>query len=236
MTIDAETIAAFADGELSPIEAACVARAIATDPALAAQVQAHRSLRDTLASHYAPIATEAVPDRLSALLQADEHVVDIAQARAERTQRSRLPIWTSSAIAASLILGVGIGTQIPEKSTVGIRDGAMVAQGTLDRALTTQLAAAQDGAPFRILVSFKERGGSVCRGFDSPEMAGIACRTGDEWVLRRTQSSNASQSAGYRQANSSASDILSAAQDMADAPAFDAVQEQAARTNGWRAP
>lgn len=236
MSIDAEMIAAFADGELSPIEAARVARAIAADPALAAQVETHRSLRETLAGHYAPIAAEPVPDRLSAFLKADEHVVDLAQARAERTRRTRLPVWTSSAIAASLVLGVGIGTQLPEKSTIGTRDGAMVAQGTLDRALTTQLAAAQNDAPFRILVSFKERGGSVCRGFDSADIAGIACRTGDDWALRRIQSSRAFQNTGYRQANSSASDILSAAQDMADASAFDAAQEQAARANGWQAP
>jgi len=238
MTIDSATLAAFVDGELSVIEAARVERAIAADPMLAAQVTAHRRLRETLADRYAPVAAQPVPDRLSALLKSSDPVVNLADARAARdmrTQRFRLPIWaTGGAMAASLVVGLGIGTQLPDDSVIGTRNGNLVAQNTLDRALTTQLAAAQKNAPIQMLVSFRERGGSLCRGFDGAGVAGIACRDGDAWIIRRAQASEAQTSADYRQASSAASEILAMAQDISAGTALDEAQEKAARDSGWR--
>ena len=58
MNIDAQTLMAYADGELDPLAAKRVERAIAADPALAVEVEQHRALRARLIADYAPIAAE----------------------------------------------------------------------------------------------------------------------------------------------------------------------------------
>ena len=235
MTIEPETLAAFADNELTPIEAARVARQIAGDPALMAQVTAHRALRARLAGHYAPTAEQAVPERLTALLKDGENVVSLIDARAARAGRFRVPAWAlGGAIAASLVVGLGIGTRLPGEGPIASRDGVLVASGAVDRALSTQLASAQGDAPIRILVSFREKGGAVCRGFDGEGVAGIACRGERGWAIRRIDTQDAQSTATYRQAGSAAPDILGVAQNMADGTAMDSAQEQAARAAGWR--
>jgi len=45
MTIEPEMLMAYADGELDPLNAKRVERAIASDPALAREVERHRALR-----------------------------------------------------------------------------------------------------------------------------------------------------------------------------------------------
>ena len=236
MTIDPETLAAYADGELNPIEAARVERAVADDPALAAQLAAHRALADTLTRHYAPIAAQSVPDRLTALLTRDANVIDLAQARAARTaapSRYRIPVWAAGgAMAASLIVGLGLGMRIPDGAPMTMRGGTLVAQGNLNRALDTQLASVRGEGGVRILLSFRQADGSVCRGFEGQGAAGIACRSGGEWVLRRVQSAAPEANRAYRQAGSA--EVLAAAQDMAAGGALDAAAEQAARDGGWK--
>jgi hypothetical protein len=238
MTIDPETLAAFADGELNAIEATRVERAVASDPALAAQLAAHRALRDKLKSHFAPIAALPVPDRLSALLTQNENVVGLAQAReswTERAQRFRIPVWAASgAMAASLVVGLGIGNGLSDGAPMTTRKGTLVANGSLDRALTEQLASAQDGTAMRILVSFRQADGTLCRGFHGGGVAGIACRDKNSWTIRRAQGVGPETTSTYRQAGSAAADIMTAAQDMAKGGALDAAQEKAARDAGWR--
>src|SRR6185369_970394 len=84
VTIDRELLAAYADGELGPDEVARVEAAIAADPALAAELDAHRQLRATLSSHFAPILDMPVPDRLSAALKTSSNVVDLGEVRRAR--------------------------------------------------------------------------------------------------------------------------------------------------------
>src|SRR3546814_6659225 len=55
MTITPEEIAAFADGQMEGDAKARVAAAVAADPQLARQVEAHRALAARLAGHFAPI-------------------------------------------------------------------------------------------------------------------------------------------------------------------------------------
>jgi len=241
MTIDPELLAAYADGELGPAEAAQVEAAIAADPALADQVAAHRRLRATLSDHFAPIVDMPVPERLTAMLAPKDNVVSLASVRAareeERARRAAPSRWMmGGALAASLVLGLFVGGQFPGGGPIVSRDGQLVASGALDKALTTQLASAQNGASTRILVSFKTGDGRYCRGFESGTTAGIACRDADRWTILRSQASGPmAASGGYRQAGSADADIMAAAQTMAAGPALDAGAEKAARDTGWRA-
>lgn len=240
MTIDPEVLAAYADGELGREETARIEAAIAADPALAQAVEAHRALRRTLSAHFAPILAMPVPERLTNALMPRDNVVDLAAARQSR-QESNTPRWTfphwatGGALAASLALGLVLGGQLQTGRPISSRDGKLVASGALEKALTTQLASAQsESAPVHILLSFQAKDGRYCRGFEEDATAGIACRADGDWAIVRTQASKLeASSGGYRQAGSSAAEIMVAAQDMAAGGALDADAERAARKAGW---
>lgn len=240
MNVTREMLAAYADGQLGADDAARVEAAIAKDPALAQEVEAHRALRETLSAHFAPILDMPVPDRLKTGLQTSAQVVDLAAVRRAKKEhaaaRAPLPRWAmGGALAASLALGVMIGGQSRQGDQIRSEDGQLVASGALDKALTSQLASAQDDdAPVRILLSFKSGDGRYCRGFESGATSGIACRTGGNWDLVQTRSGGISESTEYRQAGSSATEIMAAAQEMAAGAALDAKAERAARDAGWR--
>ena len=241
MSIDRETLAAYADGELGPEDAARVEAAIAADPALAEEVEAHRKLRAMLAGHFEPVTAMPLPERLTAPLKASgsSNVVDLGAVRRARAQAQAPRIWPSrwamgGAIAASLVLGVMVGGQLSGPGPVTSAGGRLVASGALEGALTRQLASADGKAPVRILLSFKAGDGRYCRGFETEAMAGIACHEGNDWILERTQAGGAHSRTDYRQAGSGTAAIMAAAQDMAPDGALDADAERRARDTGWR--
>jgi hypothetical protein len=225
MTLDDVTLMAYADGELSLLERKRVAQAIASDPALADGVAAFGNLRDRVRDAFAPIAQAPIPDRLGAMVSAN--VVPIGR-------RNPRHFWgIGLALAASLALGVGLGEQW-SGGTAGpviVHGGTRVAAGPLAHALDTQLASASGDV--RILVSFRSASG-YCRAFASAALDGIACRSGTQWRLPRTQSGSAATGSAYRQASSEHAQLMAAAQDMMIAAPLDAVAERHARANGWR--
>lgn len=228
MTITPEDLAAFADGELDPQRAAHVAEAVAADPALAAQVAAHKALRARLGAHFAPILDAPVSEALSAPLRpAAAEVVDLAAARERREHTRTLPRWTwlaAPALAASLVLAVFLR---------GGGDAGGYAQGPLVATLDTQLAAGPPGdGDTRILLSFRDKAGDYCRAFAGAQQSGIACRDARGWRMVAGEGGVEAQRGDYRMAGSA--DVLALAQELADGPALDAQQEQAARARGWR--
>lgn len=239
MSVTREMLAAYADGELGAAEQAEVEAAIAADPALAREVQAHRALRATLSGHYAPIAEEAVPPGLAALLvtpthdagTSDSQVASIAAARQKRGLAPAVRRWVpiaGPALAASLVLAV---LQPWQASTP---EG--YAQGELAAALDTQLAATQPAeAGTRILLSFARDDGDLCRAWRGADTGGIACRDDTGWRIEQQFALGDGQATEFRQAGSEA-DLLAAAQDMAAGDALDAAQERAARARGWKQP
>lgn len=226
MTISPEELAAFADGELAPGRRAEVAAAVASDPDLAAQVEAHRRLRARLAGHFSPIARQPVPDQLAAMLGPKEaEVVDFAAARERVEARRRLPRWSfyaGPALAASLALALFL----PRGGSDGL-DPQLLA------ALDNQLVARQaDDAQTRILLSFRNREDQYCRAYSVPGRSAIACRTPGGWEDRAEVAYSAQAKTDFRQA--STNPIFEQVQQMAAGPALDAEQEAAARKAGWR--
>jgi hypothetical protein len=219
MTIDRETVCAYVDGELNEVERRRVEAKLASDPALARQVEAERRLSARLKARFDPVAEAPVPKRL------EEAVREVAQAVPfARRGRWAAPQW--AAIAATLLLGLLLGRQIqPEHDP-------LLASGELAQALETQLASTQEpGASVRIGLTFKARDGAWCRTFEQNAMDGIACRDGGRWRLRQAIGAQA-QATEYRQAASGT--IAAAAQDMAaDAP-LDAPGERAVVLGDWK--
>lgn len=226
MTISREDIAAFADGELSPERQAEVAAEIAADPALAAQVEAHRTLKAKLSGHFAPIAEQPVPDHLAAMLRPKEaEVVDFAVARERVEAKRRLPRWSlyaGPALAASLALALFL----PRGKSDDL-DPQLLA------ALDNQLVAEQaDDADTRILLSFRNGEDEFCRAYSVPGRSAIACHTPGGWEKRADVEYSPGTSTDFRQA--STNPIFEQVQEMAVGPALDAQEETAARKAGWR--
>ncbi|WP_066826798.1 anti-sigma factor family protein [Sphingomonas mali] len=226
MTIEPEMLMAYADGELDPLNAKRVERAIASDPALAREVERHRALRKRISDSFAPVADEQVPDRLAALL--NPNVVDLP---APKT-RPILTRWReAAALAACLVLGLMIGIGV-SRGPVSAGAGGLYASGSLAAALDDQVGGANGSV--KVAVSFRDKQGSYCRVFSSSAADGIACRDASGWALRRTQQGSTTQRGAYAQAGSPDPELMAAAQDMMAGEPLDAKAEEAARGAGWR--
>ncbi|KFL36126.1 anti-sigma factor family protein, partial [Arenimonas donghaensis] len=189
MTPDDPLLMAYADGQLQGEQAARVQAAIDADPALAEVVARHRALATRLQQAYAPVLYEPVPDRLQALATAAP-VASLAQARGARAARAvRRGPGGWLALAAMLVVGLGVGLLLgrPGAGPVGTgEDGALLAQGGLAEALQTRLAS-EPAAGVVIGLSFRDDQGQWCRSFhidDASALAGLACRGADgRWRL-----------------------------------------------------
>lgn len=228
MTIEPELLMAYADGELDPLTAKRVERAIAADPALAGEVERHRRLRAQLSDAFAPVAEEPVPDRLAALLASN--VVPLRQPPRRPAAFTR---WRAAgALAACLVIGLMIGSQMAGGPVTARGDG-LYASGTLAGALDRQLGG--EGGAVRIAASFRDGRGAYCRVFLSRPVDGVACRQNGAWALRRTsRSAEAAPAAPYAQAGSADPQLMAAAQEMMAGEPLDTRAERAARDAGWR--
>lgn len=225
---DDEMLMAYADGELDPLNAKRVEKAVAADPALAEIVEGHRALRGKLGGAFAPILGEPVPDHLVAMLQSN--VVAFTPRPAPAPPRR----WLSGlAIAASLMTGIAVGTQwTGSVGPIAAGKNGLVASGDLAGALNHQLAS--NSGTVRVLASFREKNGGYCRVFSAPSLDGIACKGADGWQLRRTQSADTSQRTNYAQAASGNAAIMAAAQDMMAGEPLDENAEKQAVARGWK--
>lgn len=234
MVTDEEEFFAWLDGELDGAAAARVAARVAADPALADQARVHRALGAGLRSAFAPVMT-AAPAHFGVA------PIDLGEAR-ERLRRRRpgsLPQW--AAMAATLVLGVGLGTMVggrrPPDAPTMIENGQLVAAAGLDRALDHQLASAdQAGAATRIALTFRNHDGALCRSFDGVDGAGLACRSGAKWRIEALFGpAGAAATGGEYRTASGADPRLAAVVDgaMAGDP-LDAAQERAALAKHWR--
>ncbi len=235
MNWDADTVRAYVDGELDDLAQARIVRQAQGDDGLAAAIEAERELRDALGAHFAPILVEPMPERLTAPIDAARKVVSLDAVRARRFGFNAGTLrWAAPAMAAALVLAVMIPGM--RGGPVETRDGLSYATGDLAQALETQLVADQRlGGDTRVMLSFADEAGTLCRGFARAEVSGIACRETGGWHLRLQRDGIDVAAGDYRQASSVDSAIMAAAQDMASGPAFDAAQERAAKARGWRA-
>jgi hypothetical protein len=229
MSVTREELAAFADGELGNDRRAEVQAAIAADPDLAREVEAHRALRARLASHFAPILEKPLPEAMTAPLQTP-NVIDLGAARTARSDgHARIPRWgwiAGPALAASLIIVLFVSQ---ETAPAGYADQQLAT------ALNDQLVATQpDNAPTQILLSFRSNEGAYCRVYADKSGDGIACKDAQGWRLQETVTGKSRDDSEYRQAGSPRSALMMKAQAMSDGPALNPAQEQSAQAKGWR--
>ncbi|MFM5925290.1 MAG: anti-sigma factor family protein [Novosphingobium sp.] len=229
MTVTPEDLARYADGECDEVSAARIARAVAQDPALAAQLEQLQSLRSLLAARFDPVLAEPVPDRITRPLHDAAKVVDLSAVREARSrwfERPAIRYVAGPAIAAALVIAVMVG-----RSGTGIAEGYADSQlaAALDGTLTGEVAAGGT----RPLLSFRDQAGQACRAWAGQTGGGIACRDAKGWKIRTTGQATGGSGTAYQQAGSGDAAIMAAAQNLASGPAMDRAAEEAARQSGW---
>lgn len=250
MRFTEETIMAYADGELDDSTRFEVELAMRQDPLLAEKIRQHQLLRSNVLSAFAGTLSEELPQRLQAAVRSAK-VVHLDSVRQLRTPPQRPPVpekprwaWPQwAAMAATLVVGVlagVLGAQSvggdAQMAALDGGNGALRAQGKLAQALDTQLASAAGvGLPVRLGVSFVAKDGNYCRSFMLPRMAGLACRSGDEWRIPVMANAGTAAPGTYRQAGSELPPaVLEAIDERIAGKGLDAAAERVAATRGWK--
>ena len=228
---DDEKFFAWLDGELAPPEAAEVEARVAADPTLAALAAQHRRLSARLKGAFDPVAEAPAPARLQSLLQ-PSNVVDLNAARRAR-QLPSLPQW--AAMAATLAIGILVGTMVPQRSAAPVvtHDGQIYAASAIDRALDVQLASAPAG-DVRVGLTFRDHAGEICRTFTAAASSGLACRDAQGWRLRGLFAAPEGQNGNYRMAAGMDPNLAALVDSAMAGDAFDAAAEKATKDKGWR--
>jgi hypothetical protein len=231
-----ETFFAWLDGELDSPAAARVASEIAADPQLSERVAQHRAMQARLKGAFDTLLDAPVPESLLATARAhDSEVINLANARRSRDARRRtvLPQW--AALAATLAVGIFAGTMVPDRNgaPVEIESGRIYATAALGDALDNQLASAPRG-DVRIGLTFRGQGGAICRSFTDAAASGLACRNGGRWQVRGLFGAPEGQRDSYRMAGGTDPNLAALIDATMIGEPFDADQEKAAQTHGWR--
>jgi hypothetical protein len=251
MTISDETLMAYADGELDAATRANIEVAMREDPEIYKRIAHHRALREAMRGAFSAVLDEPVPERLVAAARGQTAapkaaVVDLSLARdAARQKKSVAPRWQPAAIAASLLLGLGLGFLAWHGPRALIQPGSgggLVASAALAEALSTQLS--DDRAAARVAItglSFRSKSGDYCRTFSlngSDASAGLACREGTDWRIKAFAQAphTAANSGNFRTAASEDSPVIRAAvEGSIEGEPLDHAGEIAARQAGWAA-
>jgi len=247
---DDETLMAYADGELDAARRAEIATALEKDPALTRRVEKHRALRAEVASAFAGVVDQPVPERLVAAANGETMAAgkertprhDKVLQFPSRGARAPGPGWGVrewGAMAASVVLGVLISWRVfapSEQGLLAVNGGALVAHGDLATALDRQLASDQRrDEPVQIGVTFKSRDGNYCRSFALPatRTAGLACRVGGDWQVAATAVTEIPAGQVQQAASAMPAAVLAAIDARIAGEALDAAGEENARLGGW---
>ena len=234
MSVERETLMAYVDGELTPVEAAKVAGQIDADPALAAYVAQQQALKARLKADFAAILSDPLPSRIENL------ILNAPVPNARKPARAPFAFsfsWLQAgALAAAVAAGILIAPLFGKSATIVSEGGRILAKGPLAQALSVALASEQTAdQAIRIGVTFRNTSGAVCRSFAEVQSAGIACRDGGQWRVAALSAAEAANAGLYQPA---ASAMPPAVRDtmasLIDGAPFDAAAERAARDAGWR--
>jgi len=231
-----ETFFAWLDGELGPGEAARVAATVEADPQLAAKAERHRALRARLTRAFDAVADAPVPEHIVAMARpVGAEVVDFVAARSSRERRrGSPPQW--AAIAATLAIGIFVGTMVPrhDNAPVALQDGKVYAAAALSDALDTELASDPSSGGVHINLTFRDQSGAICRSFTQAAASGLACRDKERWQLRGLFAAPEGQGGAYRMAAGMDPNLAALVTSTMAGEPFDAGAERAAKQTGWR--
>ncbi len=250
--IDAATLDAFADGALSPEEAARVVLHLADCPGDQAYVDAVMETNALLAAAYAAPLHQALPERLRAtIFPAEAAPAGRGTARRGRpvglARPGRTAVW--GALAASAVLAVGLAASLapgrnPARDAIAGLPGADAAlRAALESSPSGAVAETVDGATITVIASFLGDGKRPCREFEVEDAAamteGVACRdaTGG-WITEIAVASRLpepqARRSGFVTASGAGDDALDATLDRLGAGMLLTPDEESALiASGW---
>jgi hypothetical protein len=258
MSFSDEVLIAYADGELAEPVRSEVARAVQADPQVAARLARHQAVRAQVGAcggaKEAPLLRSVGGSAGAGA--ARPNVIDMAAERAARHAPPTLPSqmlpvtpprvprsWHRWAgLAAALALGgvLGAGMLLASDDTVTLAqvggiDGALVAAGALDTALSKQLANLSQDGPVRMGLSFVGKDGNYCRSFQLDRAAGLACRNARRWQLAMlVQTPQRAPGAARLSLYATPPEVVAAIDARIVGAALDARGEQIALRLGWQ--
>jgi hypothetical protein len=247
MTLTDETLMAYADGEVDAETRAVIESAIREDSEVRSRVERHRALREAVHGAFSAVLDEPVPARLIAAARGQRAGAGLLLARVRSPWGSRR--WQPAAMAASLLMGLGLGYIGWHNSNTLVKSdssGGLIAGAGLAEALSSQLAADRSAASVAMTgISFRNKTGDYCRTFSltgANPSSGLACREGSSWKIKvLAQSAQPAQPAGnasnFRQAGAADAAVVRATveESIAGEP-LDQAGEIVARRSGWAAP
>ena len=228
---------AWLDGELDAAEAAKVEALVAADAALARRAENHRALHARLQRAFDPIAEAPVPASIALAQAGPERPIDLAEARQRRQSRTISAPAQWAAMAATLAIGIVTGTMIgggDGQGPIVSEAGRLVAAGNLEQALYTRLASAPAGDGPRMVLTFRDADGDICRTFIDGGSSGLACREGGDWRIQGLFQDLASGQGDYRMASGSDPRLAVLVGETISGEPFDADAERLAQERGWR--
>jgi anti-sigma factor RsiW len=233
-----ELLMAYADGELDAAQRAEIQAAIDADAALAQRVHAMVDLRARVQSALGAELEEPVPERLLQALRMPATHASLADLRRAEAANDSWGWQQWGGMAASMLIGVALARLWPATAPgpFASEHGRIVAQGSVEKALTSQLAAdaVAPGQP-AVQLSFVDRAGRLCRTFTLERNAGLACRDGNAWAVQALATSAETTDSAMRPASTALPKaVLDAVDESMVGSALDAEAERAARDRGWR--
>lgn len=260
MSFSDEVLIAYADGELAEPARSEVARAVQADPQVAARLARHQARRRQVRGASAGGLNEPAAPLLRSVGGstggAKPNVIDLAAERASRQTTHTLPSqmmpatpprapqrwhrWAGFAVALSLGAALGAGALMASDDTVTLAqvggvDGALVASGALDTALSKQLAHLSQDGPVRMGLSFVAKDGNYCRSFQLDRAAGLACRNAKRWQLAvLVQTPQRAPGAARLAFSATPEVVINAIDERIVGAALDARGEQIALRLGWQ--
>lgn len=232
MMKDDEKFFAWLDGELEGTDAAEMEAKIAADPELRLLAEQHRALGTQMRSAFDSVAVAPVPERLKAALRPSAQVIDFASANRSRSMPALAQL---TAMAATLAIGIFIGTRIPEAGDAPVQahGGKLYAAAAVEQALNTQLASAPRG-DVRIGLTYRDQAGEICRTFTAIAASGLACSNGGRWEMKGLFAVPEGQDSSYRMAAGMEPGLAALVGSTMAGEPFDAAGERAERDKGWR--
>jgi len=259
MSFSDEVLIAYADGALAEPARSDVARAARADPQVAARLARYQALRARVRGASGSPASEPAAPLLHSAGGRTPVVANIIDLAAERASRQPLPTlpsqmmpptpprapqrwhrWAGFAVALALGSVLGAGALLASNDTitlaqVGGVDGALIAAGALDTALSKQLAHLTQDGVVRMGVSFVAKDGNYCRSFQLDRAAGLACRNARRWQLAVLVQTPQRAPGTARLAFSATPDVVvNAIDERIAGAALDARGEQIALRLGWQ--
>ena len=234
---DYELLSQYLDGELPEYAARLLEQRLAAEAPLRTCLERLGALNDRLRGAYDGIESEAVPQRIAALLQdGAPHIVPLPH---RRTMHWGFALAASLVVAVSATLVTQVGRDSVGTGSQGMDVALSLAlEQAPSRATGWEILA--DGRNLRPVLSFQDRNGAWCREYlladGHSNWHGVACRGDSGWnqaVLVTTQPAGSSDD--YRPAGAADSDQIAEFVDRnaADIP-LDHSQEAELISRNWQ--